>query len=169
MDGIFVPQISFGQPVLRSIRALSNLPFDVHLMTIEPEKHVESFAESGADLITFHLEATTHHCRLIDTIHGLGKKCGVAIVPSTNVVLLDEILPFIDLVLVMTVNPGFGGQKMLDFCLNKVAALKKAREIKNLDFKISVDGGITNDNLQKAICAGTDIAVSGSSFFSNNR
>lgn len=168
MDGVFVPQISFGQPFLRSIRRLSELPFDVHLMTVEPEKHFQSFAECGADLITFHFEAATHHCRLIDAVHSLGKKCGVAIVPSTSVDTVKEILPFADLILVMSVNPGFGGQKMLDFCLDKVAYLKEIREKQGLNFKISVDGGVNNSNLQKVVSAGADIVVSGSSFFSDS-
>ena len=167
MDGIFVPQISFGQPVLRSIRGLSKLPFDVHLMTMEPEKHFETFAESGADLITFHFEAATHHCRMIDAVHSLGKECGVAIVPSTPVDAIKEILPLADLILVMSVNPGFGGQKMLDFCLDKVKCLKQIREEKQLKFKISIDGGINNSNLENVTSAGADIVVSGSSFFAN--
>lgn len=166
MDGAFVPQISYGQPVIKSIRKLTSLPFDVHLMIEKPELAVDSFAESGADWITFHCEAATHIDRLVNHIHELGKKCGISIVPSTPVDFLSEILPLVDLVLVMTVNPGFGGQKMIPYCLEKVKKLKKIRDEKNLTFKISVDGGINEKNAGEAVAAGSDILVSGSAFFS---
>ncbi len=167
MDGQFVPQITYGQPVIKSVRKHSSLPFDVHLMVEKPELMVDSFAEAGADWITFHLESTVHADRLIARIHELGKKCGVSIVPSTPISSLSEILPFVDLVLVMTVNPGFGGQKLIPYCLDKVSALKKIREERGLHFKISVDGGINEKTVQSAIDAGTDIIVSGSAFFSD--
>lgn len=166
MDGAFVPQISYGQPVIKSIRKLTSLPFDVHLMIEKPENSVDSFIEAGADWITFHYEATTHIDRLVNHIHELGRKCGISIVPSTPVEILSEILPLVDLVLVMTVNPGFGGQKMISYCLEKVRKLKKIRMEKNLDFKISVDGGINEKNFNDAVTAGSDILVSGSAFFS---
>ena len=111
MDGQFVPQITYGQPVIKSIRKLTKLPFDVHLMVEKPELMVDSFAESGADWITFHYESTVHIDRLVNHIHSLGKKCGISIVPSTPVSFLSEILPLVDLVLVMSVNPGFGGPR----------------------------------------------------------
>ncbi|MBQ0050505.1 MAG: ribulose-phosphate 3-epimerase [Treponema sp.] len=166
MDGAFVPQISYGQPVIKSMRKLSDLPFDVHLMVEKPELMVDSFAEAGADWITFHLESTVHADRLINHIHELGKKCGISIVPSTPLESISEILPFVDLVLVMTVNPGFGGQKLIPYCVEKISRLKKIREEKGLDFKISVDGGVNENNVDEVVKAGSDIVVSGSAFFS---
>ena len=166
MDGAFVPQISYGQPIIKSIRKLTSLPFDVHLMVEKPELMVDSFADSGADWITFHYESTVHIDRLIHHIHDLGKKCGISIVPSTPVSLLSEILPLVDLVLVMSVNPGFGGQSFIPYSMQKIADLKKIREERGLSFKISVDGGINEKNCSEVAAAGADILVSGSSFFS---
>ncbi len=166
MDGQFVPQITYGQPVIKSIRKLTKLPFDVHLMVEKPELMVDSFAESGADWITFHYESTVHIDRLVNHIHSLGKKCGISIVPSTPVSFLSEILPLVDLVLVMSVNPGFGGQSFIPYTLRKIAELKKIRSEKNLSFKISVDGGVNEKNYSEVAEAGADILVSGSSFFS---
>lgn len=166
MDGQFVPQISYGQPVVKSIRKLTSLPFDVHLMIETPELAVDSFADSGADWITFHYEAATHIDRLINHIHALGKKCGISIVPSTPVEVLSEILPLVDLVLVMTVNPGFGGQKLIPYCLEKVKKLEKIRKDRKLNFKISVDGGVNEKNFDEVVDSGSDIVVSGSAFFS---
>lgn len=166
MDGRFVPQISYGQPVIKSVRCLTALPFDVHLMVESPELMVDSFAESGADWITFHYEATVHIDRLIHHIHGLGKKCGVSIVPSTPVSVLSEILPLVDIVLVMGVNPGFGGQSFIPYTLSKITELKKIRAERGLSFRISVDGGVSEGNFAEIAGAGADILVSGSSFFS---
>lgn len=166
MDGQFVPQITYGQPVIKSIRKLTKLPFDVHLMVEKPELMVDSFAESGADWITFHYESTVHIDRLIHRIHDLGKKCGVSIVPSTPVQLISEILHLVDLVLVMSVNPGFGGQSFIPYTLDKISELKKIREERKLDFLISVDGGVNEKNFSQVADAGADILVSGSSFFS---
>lgn len=165
MDGQFVPQISYGQPVIKSIRKLTDLPFDVHLMIEKPELSVDSFIDSGADWITFHYEAETHIDRLLNHVRERGKKCGISIVPSTPAEVLCEILPLVDLVLVMTVNPGFGGQKLIPYCLEKVKRLKQIREEKALSFKISVDGGINEHNFNDAVKAGSDIVVSGSAFF----
>ncbi|MCR4821348.1 MAG: ribulose-phosphate 3-epimerase [Treponema sp.] len=166
MDGHFVPQISYGQPVIKSIRKLTELPFDVHLMIEKPELMVDSFAEAGADWITFHYESTVHMDRLINHIHSLGKKCGISIVPSTPLSHLIHLLPLVDLVLVMSVNPGFGGQSFIPYCLDKVSELKKIRSDKNLSFKISVDGGVNEKNFNEVARAGADILVSGSAFFS---
>ena len=168
MDGSFVPEITYGEPVIRSIRKLTKLPFDVHLMIEKPELHVESFAKSGADWITFHWEATNHAHRVIQMIHEAGKKAGVAVFPGSPVSLLSEILPSADIILVMTVNPGWGGQKIIDSCVEKVAQLKKYRGEHGLNFKLSVDGGINNETLQSVIDAGTDIVVSGSCFFNGS-
>lgn len=166
MDGQFVPQITYGQPVIKSIRKLTKLPFDVHLMVEKPELMVDSFAESGADWITFHYESTVHIDRFINHIHDLGKKCGISIVPSTPVTAISEILHLVDLVLVMSVNPGFGGQSFIPYSLKKIEELKKIREEKQLDFKISVDGGVNEKNWPDVASAGADILVSGSAFFS---
>ena len=168
MDGSFVPEITYGEPVIRSIRKLTKLPFDVHLMIEKPELHVESFAKAGADWVTFHWEATNHAHRVIQMIHEAGKKAGVAICPGTPVSLLSEILPCADIILVMTVNPGWGGQKIIPSCVEKVAQLKKYREEHGLNFMISVDGGINNETLDSVINAGTDVVVSGSCFFNGS-
>ena len=165
MDGIFVPQISYGQPIVKSIRPLTKLPFDVHLMIEKPENHVETFAESGADWITFHQEACVHSHRLVQKIHSLGKKVGISICPATPVSVLTEILEYVDLVLVMTVNPGFGGQSLIPSCVKKIEELKKFREENSLSYLISVDGGVNAKTLPDVINAGSDIVVSGSAFF----
>ena len=168
MDGSFVPEITYGEPVIRSIRKLTKLPFDVHLMIEKPELHIDSFAKAGADWITFHWEATNHAHRVIQMIHEAGKKAGVAICPGTPVSLLSEILPSADIILVMTVNPGWGGQKIIPSCVEKVAQLKKYREEHGLNYLLSVDGGINNETLSSVIDAGTDIVVSGSCFFNGS-
>ena len=168
MDGSFVPEITYGEPVIRSVRKLTKLPFDVHLMIEKPENHIDSFAQAGADWITFHFEATNHAHRIIQMIHEKGKKAGVAICPGTPVSLLSEILPCADIILVMTVNPGWGGQKLIPSCVDKVAELKKYREEHGLDYMISVDGGVNNDTLHLVTDAGTDIVVSGSCFFNGS-
>lgn len=165
MDGRFVPQISYGQPVVKSLRKYSSLPFDVHLMVEHPEEQVESFAESGADWITFHHEACIHSHRLVQKIHDLGKKAGISIVPSTPVMAIKELLEYVDIVLVMTVNPGFGGQKLIPSCVKKISELVKIRDELGLCYKISVDGGVNADTLQDVASAGADIIVSGSAFF----
>lgn len=166
MDGIFVPQISYGQPVVQSLRPHSKLPFDVHLMVEKPENQVDSFAEAGADWITFHHEACVHSHRLIQHIHSLGKKAGISIVPSTPVQAVSELLEYVDLVLIMTVNPGFGGQKLIPSCVRKIQELAEIRRERNLDFLISVDGGVNGQTLDSVLAAGPDVVVSGSAFFS---
>ena len=165
MDGSFVPQISYGQPVIASLRPCTKLPFDVHLMVEHPERQVDSFADCGADWITFHIEGTIHVHRLVEYIKSLGKKAGIAFVPSTPVSALSEILPFVDLVLVMTVNPGFGGQTFIPSCIHKIEELAAIKKEKNLSFDISVDGGINKTTAPLVIGAGADIVVSGSAFF----
>lgn len=165
MDGQFVPEITYGQAVVRSMRKCTELPFDVHLMTARPEDKADSFAEAGADWITFHIEATVHVDRLIHHIHSLGKKAGIAIVPSTPVSALEEILPTVDLVLVMLVNPGFGGQGIIPSCLGKVARLNETRRKRDLPYLISVDGGVNGGDIGQVLEAGADVIVSGSAFF----
>ena len=166
MDGRFVPQISYGQPVVKSLRPLTTLPFDIHLMTEHPEEQVDSFAASGADWITFHVEACVHSHRLLQHIHSLGKKAGLSLVPSTPVSLVRELLEYADIVLVMTVNPGFGGQSIIPSCVKKITELKRLRKEIGADFKISVDGGVNSSTISAVIEAGADIIVSGSAFFS---
>ena len=165
MDGRFVPQISYGQPVVQCLRPYSNLPFDVHLMVEHPEEQVESFAAAGADWITFHHEACIHSHRLVQRIHDLGKKAGISIVPSTPVSAIAQLLEYVDLVLVMTVNPGFGGQKLIPSCVKKISELIKIREEKGLKFMVSVDGGVNSKTLSSVVDAKGDVVVSGSAFF----
>jgi ribulose-phosphate 3-epimerase len=166
MDGSFVPEISYGQPVVRSLKPLTKLPFDVHLMTKHPETQLDSFAEAGADYITFHFESTVHHHRLIEEIHKLGKKAGIAIVPSTPVAFINEVLPHVDLVLVMSVNPGYGGQQFISRCIEKIKQLVEIQLYDGNNFLISVDGGINEKNISLVFAAGADIVVSGTAFFS---
>ena len=168
MDGHFVPQVSYGQPVIKSIRKATQLPFDVHLMIDKPEISIPSYIESGADLVTFHIEATSHADRCIQMIHEKGKKAGIALCPATPVSAVEEILPFVDLVLVMTVNPGWGGQKLIPYTVDKVKKLADIQKEKNYAYQISVDGGIKSETLPGVIEAGTDVVVSGSSFFRGN-
>ena len=168
MDGQFVPEITYGHPVIRSIRPLTKLPFDVHLMVDNPENQINSFIDAGADWITFHIEASSHAHRLIQMIHERGKKAGVAICPGTPLSLLTEIVKSADIILVMTVNPGWGGQKLIPSCVDKVRELKKLREQNGYSYLISVDGGVNQDTVASVLEAGTDIVVSGSAFFNGS-
>ena len=168
MDGQFVPEITYGQPVVRTIRKLTQLPFDVHLMVEHPENQINSFIDAGADWVTFHIEATPHAHRLIQMIHEKGKKAGIALNPATPVSALQEILSDVDVVLVMTVNPGWGGQKLIPSCVEKIKELKRIRQEKGYNYLISVDGGVNNDTLQTVLDAGVDVFVSGSAFFNRS-
>jgi ribulose-phosphate 3-epimerase len=165
MDGTFVPPITFGSKMVKDTRKCSELIFDVHLMTNHPETHIEDFAEAGADYITLHPEAAVHAHRIIHQIHEMGKKAGISIVPSTPVSAIMELCPFVDLILIMTVNPGYGGQEMIPQCLNKVKGLYGLRELKGYHYLISVDGGINEKTSILAREAGTDIIVAGTAFF----
>lgn len=165
MDGHFVPQVSYGQPVIASVRKCTDLPFDVHLMVEHPESSISSYIDAGADWITFHIEATCHADRCVQIIHECGKKAGIALCPATPVSAIETLLPFVDLVLVMTVNPGWGGQKLIPYTVEKVRKLADIKRKEGFDYKISVDGGINSSTLPSVIDAGTDIVVSGSSFF----
>jgi ribulose-phosphate 3-epimerase len=166
MDGRFVPNITFGPKLLADLRPGTGAVFDTHLMISNPEAFIPQFAGAGADYITFHLEAAVHSHRILGSIHELGKKAGISIVPSTPVSALAELLPLADLVLVMTVNPGFGGQKLIPSCLEKVRDLVKIRDERKLGFLISVDGGINEETAAAARDAGVDVLVTGASFFS---
>lgn len=166
MDGHFVPQISFGQPFIQSVRKLTSLPFDVHLMIERPDESADSFLDAGADWLTFHFEACVHSNRLIQRIHDAGKKCGIAIVPSTPVSAIEELLPLADLILVMTVNPGFAAQTLIRSCVKKIARLAQIKKDNDFEYKISVDGGVNKETIADVISAGADIVVSGSAFFS---
>jgi ribulose-phosphate 3-epimerase len=165
MDGRFVPNLTFGPKAAADLRPHSSAVFDVHLMVENPENQIEAFARGGADYITFHIEAAVHSHRVLGSIRDLGKKAGLSIVPSTPVCGIEELLPLADLVLVMTVNPGFGGQKLIPSCLKKVEKLAKIREEGGLSFLISVDGGINEETAASAWDAGADVLVAGSAFF----
>jgi ribulose-phosphate 3-epimerase len=165
MDGHFVPNLTLGAPIVSALRSKTRLPFDVHLMVTNPEAHIADFAKAGADYITFHIEASVHAHRLVAQIHELGLKAGISIVPSTPVCLIRELLPMLDLVLVMTVNPGFGGQELIPACLDKVRELKKMKQDSVFSYIVSVDGGVNSRTLPQVLAAGTDVVVSGSAFF----
>ena len=165
MDGRFVPNLSFGPKMVGDLKRRSKIPADVHLMTLEPESLIGAFAEAGADYITFHLEAAVHAHRVAEAVRAAGARPGISIVPSTPASSLAELLPFVDLVLVMTVDPGFGGQSLIPSCLGKCAALAAERERRSLSFLISVDGGINALTVPDAARSGADVLVMGSAFF----
>lgn len=165
MDGSFVSQITFGHPVIKCIRPLTKLPFDVHLMIDHPERQIETFKEVGADYITFHYENVENIESVLEQIHNTGIKAGLAIKPKTPVSAIEKYLSKLDLLLVMTVEPGFGGQKIIPECVTKVSELVQIRKEKKLDFLISVDGGVNENTIQSVIDAGADVIVSGSAFF----
>lgn len=165
MDGLFVPSISYGMPVISSIRKCTGLFFDVHLMIERPERYLREFAESGADLINFHLEATEDAEKTIEEIRSLGKKVGITIKPGTPAEAALPYLEKVDMVLVMTVEPGFGGQKLIESCLDKVRWLRRVVAERGLETDIEVDGGINADNIELALRAGANVIVAGSAVF----
>jgi len=165
MDGQFVPNLTFGPKLVEDLRRRSSAFFDVHLMVKSPERIVPAFVAAGADAITFHFEAATHSHRLLQDIRGMGKKAGISIVPSTPASGLNELLPYADIVLVMTVDPGYGGQPLIPECLEKVRFLAEERQKQGLNYLLSVDGGIREQNAAAAVAAGVDILVTGSAFF----
>lgn len=165
MDGMFVPSISFGLPVIETIRKTSNLVFDVHLMIEEPGRYVKQFAAAGADILNVHVEACTHLQRTISEIKELGLKAGVTLNPGTPLTTLEYVLNDVDLVLIMSVNPGFGGQKFIPFTLQKLNDLRDMRLRKNATAEIEVDGGVTLSNAKEIMNAGAEVLVSGSSVF----
>lgn len=165
MDGRFVPNITWGPKIIKDLRKLTKLYFDVHLMIVEPEKYIEDFRNAGADGITFHFEATPHSQRTLAQIRHLGAKAGIVICPATPVAWLEDIIEDVDLILIMSVNPGFGGQAFLP---NSIRKLQQARALineRNPACRLEVDGGITHDNVAKVVEAGADTIVAGSSIF----
>ncbi|MBN1799017.1 MAG: ribulose-phosphate 3-epimerase [Spirochaetales bacterium] len=166
MDGNFVPNITFGTKMIADLRPLSKLPFDVHLMVRRPERHVKRFVMAGADHITIHIEAAVHVHRLLSYLKDKKVKTGITLVPSTPISRLMEILHMVDIVLVMTVNPGFSGQLMIDECLKKVRQLKEIKKKMGYNFYIEVDGGINRSTYKHVVDAGGEVLVMGSSFFS---
>lgn len=167
MDGNFVPNISFGIPVIQNIRKRTDKTLDVHLMIVEPERHLEAFRDAGADIITVHYETSPNLHRTIEQIHALGAKAGVAINPHTPVELLRDILEILDLVLIMSVNPGYGGQKFIYQSIPKIRRLKQMLAEENLNALVEIDGGIGLQNAESVVKAGVDVLVAGNSVFSD--
>ncbi len=165
MDGQFVPNISFGMPVIQAIRPMTDKVFDVHLMIDEPVRFIKEFADAGADVITVHAEACKHLHRTIQVIKSYGIKAGVVLNPATSLSAIEEILPEVDMILLMSVNPGFGGQKYIETTTDKVRRLRRMISDRNLDVDIEVDGGVTLDNVEMLIEAGANIFVAGSAVY----
>ncbi|MBC5825344.1 MAG: ribulose-phosphate 3-epimerase [Candidatus Eremiobacteraeota bacterium] len=165
MDGRFVPNITWGPKIVRDLRPLSKLPLDVHLMIVEPERYVDRFIEAGAQLVSVHWEATVHAHRLMEQIRSKGARAGLAINPATSLDVLPEILPYVDVLLVMSVNPGFGGQKYIPTSTAKVAGARRLLEQRGLDVEIEVDGGVTLTNVAEVVRAGADTVVMGAGIY----
>ncbi len=165
MDGHFVPNITIGPLVVKAIRPITDLPLDVHLMIEKPADYIPAFAEAGADIIVVHAEADRHLHRTVQMIKGLGKKAGVSLNPATDLSALEMILPDLDLVLLMTVNPGFGGQTFISNCLPKIAALRRKIDDLGLPVELEVDGGVKIENINEVAAAGADVFVAGSAVF----
>lgn len=168
MDGSFVPNITFGNEIVRAIRSYSDLPFDTHLMIDNPQDHIEAFVKAGSDIITVHEEACTHLDRTISLIKSFGVKAGVSIVPSTPASVLDYIMDKVDLILVMTVNPGFGGQKFITSQLAKIQEIRQKIDVSGRDIDLEVDGGINEQTASLVIEAGANVLVSGSYIFGSD-
>jgi len=168
MDGVFVPNISFGMPVLKAISKHAKKTIDVHLMIVEPDRYIKTFAELGSDILTVHYEACTHLHRTLQAIKAEGMKAGVALNPHTSVSLLEDVIQDIDLVCLMSVNPGFGGQSFIENTYSKVKQLKKLIDSKGTSTKTEIDGGVTNKNAKKLAEAGADVLVAGSYVFGAN-
>jgi len=165
MDGRYVPNITLGPLVIKGIRPVTDKVFDVHLMIEQPEHYIKDFIDAGADIVTVHAEATTHLHRTLQLIKSLGAKASVSLNPATSLNVLDYVLQEVDMVLVMTVNPGFGGQSFIKAMLEKIEKLVKIRQEKGLNFEIQVDGGVSLDNLEQVLAAGVDVIVAGSAVF----
>ena len=167
MDGVFVPNISFGMPVIKSIAAHAKKPLDVHLMIVEPERYIDTFADLGSDVLTVHYEASTHLNKTLDSIRVKGMKAGVALNPHTPVDLLEPIINDIDVVCIMSVNPGFGGQRFIETTYQKVSKLRGIIEENNATTLIEIDGGVTDQNAKRLVESGADVLVAGSFVFSS--
>lgn len=167
MDGNFVPNISIGQPFIKSLRKISNMKFDVHLMVEKPERYIEDFKNCGADILTIHYEACVHLHRALEHIKSLGMKAGVSINPSTPVEMLKPVLDITDLVLVMSVNPGFGGQSFINSSIYKIEKLSKWKEKYGYDYIIEVDGGVNENTIKKISSSGAELLVAGSAVFND--
>lgn len=167
MDGQFVPNITFGPNIVQAIRPITKLPLDVHLMIVDPEKYIPAFAKAGADIITVHVEATPHIHRALQMMKDLGVKSGVVINPGTPITMIKHVLPIADQVLVMTVNPGFGGQRFIEETVEKIAELSELREQNNWHYSIEVDGGIVPETAQICQKAGADVFVAGSYIYNS--
>jgi ribulose-phosphate 3-epimerase len=165
MDGAFVPSLSLGFPVIQSIRKITDMVFDVHLMICDPDRYIDDFVKAGADIITVHAEACPHLNRTIASIKEKGVKAGVVLNPATPLTELEYILEDVDMVLLMTVNPGFGGQKYIESCTRKIQDLRRMIDERGLNIDIEVDGGIKLDNVQKVLDAGANVIVAGSAVF----
>jgi len=165
MDGVFVPNISFGIPIVKAVKKNSIKPLDVHLMIIEPGRYIEDFFKAGASVITVHVEASRHLNRIVNEIKSYGIKAGVSLNPHTPVSVLEEIIPDLDLVLIMSVNPGFGGQKFIPSSINKIRKLKELILSNNSDTLIEVDGGVDENNAGILFDAGVDVLVAGTTVF----
>jgi len=165
MDGMFVPNISFGMPVLQALRSATTKVCDVHLMIEQPERYINDFKQAGADVITVHIEASRHLHRTLQQIKSMGCKAGVALNPHTPVSQIQEVLHMADLVLIMSVNPGFGGQKFIPESIQKVAQLQQLKQTHQYQYLIEVDGGVTLDNAPLLVQSGCDVLVAGSSIF----
>ena len=167
MDGVFVPNISFGFPVIKALKKLAKKPLDVHLMIVDPDRYTQAFKEAGADILTVHIEACNHLHRSIQNIKNCGMKAGVAINPHTNISLLQDVIADIDLVCVMSVNPGFGGQKFIENTYDKVKKLKQLIVDKHSNALIEIDGGVDLTNYKKLINCGANVLVAGNTVFSS--
>ena len=165
MDGVFVPNISFGFPVIEAIKKHANKPLDVHIMIVNPDKYIQDFKKAGTDILTVHYEACPHLHRTIQAIKEAGMKSGVALNPHTNIDLLEDVIQDIDLVCIMSVNPGFGGQSFIENTYSKVEKLKALINKKNAPTLIEIDGGVTNKNAKQLVDAGADVLVAGSYVF----
>lgn len=168
MDGRFVPNLSIGLPVLESVRQSTNLPIEAHLMIVEPERYAEAFAHAGADIVTVHVEATPHLHRALSSIRDAGAVPGVTLNPATPLVMLEEVLTLVGLVLVMSINPGFGGQTYLPASTARIAQLARWRTERSLDYIIEVDGGIHEETISEAVEAGCDLMVAGTAVFNTH-
>ena len=168
MDGVFVPSISYGMPLIKSIRKATDLIFDVHLMIDKPERYIGDFAACGADIITFHIEATDRADEILEDIHKRGLKAGISIKPGTPVEVLQPYLDRVDMILIMTVEPGFGGQSYMDSCTQKIKDARRMAENSGRKIDIQVDGGVDKENVKAVLAAGANVVVAGSAVFNGN-